>query len=101
MPEVYREFAPAVVNAPDTNDIIASCREWIQFLAQPLPFGERMGSTLERVAADAGVSYRTLKSIWYGECRSLKVEVYVGLKERFDQKMASRLAVAIAPELRN
>lgn len=71
-----------------SRDIIESARQWIQEIAAPVPFGERMEKTLRRVSSTACVSYRAVKAIWYGETETMKAEVYVGLQEAFDRKMS-------------
>lgn len=95
VPEEFRSPSNSVPRhrADDRSaDIIESVRTWFQFLAEPLPFGEPMEKTLRRVAAHSDVSYRSLKAVWYGETTQIKADVYVGLKESYEEKMSSILS---------
>ena len=91
VPEEFRLTVNPTIIKPAANkglDIVSSCQDWIEGIAQPIPFGERMETTLRRVAQLAGVNYRAVKAIWYAESHTTKAEVYIGLKEAFDARMA-------------
>lgn len=74
--------------ARDTSDIVAEAKQWICEIAAPQPLGEAFVVTLKRVAALAGVSPRAVKAIWYDETKQLNAQVYLGLKDCFDAKIA-------------
>lgn len=45
----------------------ASMRELVASVAGPLEYSDNRKSWLSRAARRSGLSYRTIKSIWYGE----------------------------------
>lgn len=89
IPLEFRAKPRLLPAAPKSSfDTLAAAKGWIEALAEPVPFGEKTHYTIKRVARLAGASPRNIKSLWYDEKHSVKAEVYIGLKEAFEAKMA-------------
>lgn len=72
-----------------STDVVNDALMWIEGIASPSPFSEKIGQRLGRVSRLSGVSPRTLKSLWYGEISTIEASNYLALKECFDAKMAA------------
>lgn len=76
----------------DGSDLLAHAKQWIEELSKPAALDEKVIASLRRVAKIAGVSYRSIKSIWYDETTGMSALVYVALKEAFDLKVSREMA---------